>query len=120
GAEAGVGGHEVPGCGDMWSAALRLAAAGAMPGSELTVEHVGLNPTRTGFHDVLRALGAEVDVRQTGEDSGEPVRAVTVRGQRLRGVRVGGSLIPRVIDELPVLCVIAAAAEGETEISDAA
>src|SRR5947208_2184865 len=73
-----------------------------------------------GFLDVLRALGAEADVRQTGEDAGEPVGAVTVRGQRLRGVRIGGSLIPRVIDELPVLCVIATAAEGETVISDAA
>ena len=117
---AALRGNEVRVCGDISSAAFLLAAAAAMPGSELTVEHVGLNPTRTGFLDVLRALGAEVDVRQTGEDSGEPVGAVTVRGQRLRGVRVGGSLIPRVIDELPVLCVIATAAEGETVISDAA
>src|SRR5438876_2117860 len=117
---AALRGHEVRVCGDISSAAFLLAAAAAVPGSELTVEHVGLNPTRTGFLDVLRALGAEVDVRQTGEDTGEPVGAVTVRGQRLRGVRVGGSLIPRVIDELPVLCVIATAAEGETVISDAA
>ena len=117
---AALRGNEVRVCGDISSAAFLLAAAAAMPGSELTVEHVGLNPTRTGFLDVLRALGAEVDVRQTGEDTGEPVGAVTVRGQRLRGVRVGGSLIPRVIDELPVLCVIATAAEGETVISDAA
>ena len=117
---AALRGNEVRVCGDISSAAFLLAAAAAMPGSELTVEHVGLNPTRTGFLDVLRALGAEADVRQTGEDAGEPVGAVTVRGQRLRGVRVGGSLIPRVIDELPVLCVIATAAEGETVISDAA
>ena len=117
---AALRGNEVRVCGDISSAAFLLAAAAAMPGSELTVEHVGLNPTRTGFLDVLRALGAEVDVRQTGEDAGEPVGAVTVRGQRLRGVRIGGSLIPRVIDELPVLCVIATAAEGETVISDAA
>ena len=117
---AALRGHEVRVCGDISSAAFLLAAAAAMPGSELTVEHVGLNPTRTGFLDVLRALGAEADVRQSGEDAGEPVGAVTVRGQRLRGVRIGGSLIPRVIDELPVLCVIATAAEGETVISDAA
>ena len=117
---AALRGHEVRVCGDISSAAFLLAAAAGMPGSELTVEHVGLNPTRTGFLDVLRALGAEVDVRQTGEDTGEPVGAVTVRGRRLRGVRIGGSLIPRVIDELPVLCVIATAAEGETVISDAA
>ena len=117
---AALRGHEVRICGDISSAAFLLAAAAGMPGSELTIEHVGLNPTRTGFLDVLRALGAEADVRQTGEDAGEPVGAVTVRGQRLRGVRIGGSLIPRVIDELPVLCVIATAAEGETVISDAA
>jgi len=117
---AALRGHEVRVCGDISSAAFLLAAAAGMPGSELTIEHVGLNPTRTGFLDVLRALGAEVDVRQTGEDTGEPVGAVTVRGRRLRGVRIGGSLIPRVIDELPVLCVIATAAEGETVISDAA
>src|SRR5881396_1619752 len=117
---AALRGNEVRVCGDISSAAFLLAAAAAMPGSELTVEHVGLNPTRTGFLDVLRALGAEADVRQSGEDAGEPVGAVTVRGQRLRGVRIGGSLIPRVIDELPVLCVIATAAEGETVISDAA
>ena len=117
---AALRGHEVRVCGDISSAAFLLAAAAGMPGSELTIEHVGLNPTRTGFLDVLRALGAEADVRQTGEDAGEPVGAVTVRGQRLRGVRIGGSLIPRVIDELPVLCVIATAAEGETVISDAA
>jgi len=117
---AALRGHEVRVCGDISSAAFLLAAAAGIPGSELTIEHVGLNPTRTGFLDVLRALGAEVDVRQTGEDTGEPVGAVTVRGRRLRGVRIGGSLIPRVIDELPVLCVIATAAEGETVISDAA
>src|SRR5438552_3879598 len=117
---AALRGNEVRVCGDISSAAFLLAAAAAMPGSELTVEHVGLNPTRTGFLDVLRALGAEADVRQTGEAAGEPVGAVTVRGQRLRGVRIGGSLIRRVSAEVPVLCASATAAEGETVISDAA
>lgn len=117
---AGLRGREVYVPGDMSSAAFLLAAAAARPGSELTVEDVGLNPTRTGVLDVLRAFGAQVEVRQTGERNGEPVGVVTVRGQPLRGVRIGGSLIPRVIDELPVLCVIAAAADGETVISDAA
>ncbi|HTE03464.1 MAG TPA: 3-phosphoshikimate 1-carboxyvinyltransferase, partial [bacterium] len=74
---AALRGHEVRVCGDISSAAFLLAAAAGIPGSELTIEHVGLNPTRTGFLDVLRALGAEVDVRQTGEDTGEPVGAVT-------------------------------------------
>lgn len=112
-------GREVRVPGDMSSAAFLLAAAAARPGSELTVEGVGLNPTRTGVLDVLQALGAQVEVRPSGEHNGEPVGAVTVRGQRLRGTRIGGDVIPRVIDELPVLCVIAAAAEGETVISDA-
>jgi len=113
-------GREVRVPGDISSAAFLLAAAAAMPGSEVTVDDVGLNPTRRGVLDVLRAMGAHVDARQTGEDTGEPVGTVTVRGRRLRGVRLGGSLIPRVIDELPVLCVIATAADGETVISDAA
>lgn len=117
---AALRGREVRVPGDVSSAAFLLAAAAARPGSELTVEDVGVNPTRTGVLDVLRALGAQVEIHQTGEDNGEPVGSVTVRGQRLRGVRIGGSLIPRVIDELPVLCVVAAAAEGETVISDAA
>ncbi len=117
---AALRGREVHIPGDISSAAFLLAAAAARPGSELTVEDVGLNPTRTGVFDVLRSLGARVDIRQTGEDNGEPVGSVAVRGHRLRGVSISGSLIPRVIDELPVLCVIAALAEGETVISDAA
>lgn len=119
-ASAALQGGEVWVCGDISSAAFLLAAAAATPGSELTVEQVGVNPTRTGILDVLRSLGAQVDVRQTGEHAGEPVGSVTVRGHPLRGVRIGGSLIPRVIDELPVVCVVATAAAGETVISDAA
>ena len=120
GAAAALEGREIRVPGDMSSAAFLLAAAAARPGSELTVEDVGLNPTRTGVLDVLRAFGALVEVRPSGEHNGEPVGAVTVRGHSLRGVRIGGRLIPRVIDELPVLCVLAAIAEGETVISDAA
>jgi len=117
---AALRGREIRVPGDMSSAAFLLAAAAARPGSELTVEDVGLNPTRTGVLDVLRAFGAVVDVRLSGEHNGEPVGAVTIRGHPLRGVRIGGRLIPRVIDELPVLCVLATIAEGETVISDAA
>src|SRR3989441_1231326 len=113
-------GRELAVPGDISSAAFVLTAGAARPGSEVIVEGVGLNPTRTGVLDVLRAMGADVAVRHPTVRCGEPVGAVTVRGRRLRGVRIGGSLIPRVIDELPVLCVIATAAEGETVISDAA
>jgi 3-phosphoshikimate 1-carboxyvinyltransferase len=106
--------------GDISSAAFFLAAAAALPGSELTVEDVGLNPTRTGVLDMLQAMGADLVMEQTDEAGGEPVGRVTVRGGPLRGIRIGGALIPRLIDELPVLCVAATAATGTTIITDAA
>jgi 3-phosphoshikimate 1-carboxyvinyltransferase len=105
--------------GDLSSAAFLLAAAAALPGSEVTVDDVGLNPTRAGVLDVLKAMGANITTEQTAEAGGEPVGRVTVRGGVLRGVRVGGALIPRLIDELPVLCVVATAATGDTVITDA-
>jgi 3-phosphoshikimate 1-carboxyvinyltransferase len=106
--------------GDISSAAFLLAAAAALPGSELTVEDVGLNPTRTGVLDVLEAMGADLLMEQTAEAGGEPVGRVTVHGGPLRGIRIGGALIPRLIDELPVLCVAATVATGTTIITDAA
>jgi 3-phosphoshikimate 1-carboxyvinyltransferase len=106
--------------GDISSAAFLLAAAAALPGSELTVEDVGLNPTRTGVLDMLQAMGADLVMERTAEAGGEPVGRVTVRGGPLRGIRIGGALIPRLIDELPVLCVAATAATGTTSITDAA
>ncbi len=109
---------EVP--GDISSAAFLLAAAAARPGSDVVAPAVGVNPTRTGVLEALRAMGAEVEVRNRRDVCGEPVADVVVRGRRLRGVRLAGEAIPAVIDELPVLCVIAAVAEGVTEIADAA
>ena len=106
--------------GDISSAAFLLAAAAASEHSELTVEDVGLNPTRTGVLDVLRTMGASVTTEAVREGPGEPMGTVSVRGGRLRGTTVAGTLIPRVIDELPVLCVLAAVAEGRTVIRDAA
>ncbi|HEY3249363.1 MAG TPA: 3-phosphoshikimate 1-carboxyvinyltransferase [bacterium] len=106
--------------GDISSAAFILTAAAAVPGSEVTVTGVGINPTRTGVLDVLREMGAEVAVRRDDEWAGEPVGTVTVRGRGLHGVAIGGEMIPRVIDELPVLCVAATTASGTTEITDAA
>jgi 3-phosphoshikimate 1-carboxyvinyltransferase len=115
-----LGGREVFVPGDVSSAAFVLAAAAARPDSDVTVEDVGLNPTRMGVLEVLQAMGADVQVRPRGERSGEPVGAVTVRGRPLRGVAIRGALIPRVIDELPVLCVVATAAAGVTIVADAA
>lgn len=105
--------------GDISSAAFLLAAASAIHGSELTVEDIGLNPTRTGVLDVLEAMGAGLVMAARREQSGEPIGSVSVRGRPLRGTAIGGALIPRLIDELPVLCVLAAVAEGRTMIRDA-
>lgn len=113
-------GREITIPGDFSSAAFLLAAAAALAGSEVTVEDVGLNPTRTGALEILRAMGAAVEISASSERSGEPVAAVTVRGGRLRGVTIAGPVIPQVIDELPVLGVVAAVSAGVTVIRDAA
>jgi 3-phosphoshikimate 1-carboxyvinyltransferase len=106
--------------GDISSAAFFLVAAAIVPGSEVTVRGVGLNPTRTGVLDALRAMGARVDVEPARDDGGEPAGDVTVRAAPLHGTTIGGHLIPRLIDELPVLAVAAAVAEGDTIVKDAA
>lgn len=108
---------EVP--GDISSAAFFLVAAALVPGSDLVVRGVGLNPTRTGILDVLKAMGAEVEVEETGEACGEPVGDVRVRHAPLAATAIGGDLIPRLIDELPVIAVLATQAEGVTVIRDA-
>ncbi len=115
-----LSGTEVRVPGDLSSAAFFLVAAALVPGSELAVAGVGLNPTRTGVLDVLRMMGAAVEIRDLKEESGEPVGTVMVRGGVLHGTVIGGDLIPRAIDELPVLAVAASLAEGETVIRDAA
>lgn len=108
---------EVP--GDFSSAAFFVAGAAAQRGAELVVQGVCLNPSRTGLLDVLEAMGADVQVVDLQQAAGEPVGTVVVRGRELHGVRVGGRLIPRMIDEVPALAVAAAMAEGETVITDA-
>jgi 3-phosphoshikimate 1-carboxyvinyltransferase len=106
--------------GDMSSAAFFLVAAAIVPGSVVTVRGVGLNPTRTGVLDVLRAMGAAVEVAPRPDTGGEPVGDVTVCAAPLHGTTIGGDLIPRLIDELPVLAVAASVADGDTVIRDAA
>lgn len=107
--------------GDFSSAAFWLAAAAARPGASVTVDGVGLNPRRTAFLDALRRMGAEVLVETDPSTlDWEPAGSVTVRGARLRGIEVGGAEIPNLIDEIPVLAALAAFAEGETVIRDAA
>jgi 3-phosphoshikimate 1-carboxyvinyltransferase len=106
--------------GDISSAAFFLVAASITPGSDLVVENVGLNPTRAGVLDALLAMGADIQLLEPREASGEPVADLRVRHAPLRGARIEGALIPRLIDEVPVLAVAAACAEGPTRIADAA
>ncbi len=104
--------------GDPSSAAFFAVAATITPGSSVTLEHVSLNPSRIGFVEVLRRMGAEVSVRATGEELGEPVGDLVVTATRLTGT----TIVPDEgwIDEIPALAIAAAFAEGVTEISDAA
>lgn len=107
--------------GDFSSAAFWIAAAAARPGADLTIENVGLNPRRTALLDVLRRMGAEIEVAEAGAEAGwEPVGTVRVRGRGLKGTDVAGDEIPNLIDELPLVAVLGALAEGRTIIRDAA
>ena len=106
--------------GDPSSAAFWWVAAAIHPDAELTTIGVGMNPTRTGALDVLRAMGADITVLNERNEGSEPVADVTVRSSHLRGTEIGGTIIPRLIDEIPVLAVAAACAQGDTLIKDAA
>jgi 3-phosphoshikimate 1-carboxyvinyltransferase len=106
--------------GDFSSAAFLIAGATLLEGSELTIEDVGINPTRTGMLDAVRRMGAEIEVEETDVWTGEPVGLVRVRASSLRATEIGGDEVPRLIDELPVLAVLATQAEGTTTFRDAA
>lgn len=105
--------------GDISSAAFLLVAAAIVPGSEVLLTNVGINPTRSGIIEVLQAMGAEIGVENAREATGEPVADLRVRAADLRGTTVGGAMVPRLIDEIPVLAVAAACASGVTEIRGA-
>jgi 3-phosphoshikimate 1-carboxyvinyltransferase len=105
--------------GDISSAAFFLCAAAGLPGSAVTVRNLGVNPTRTGLLEVLVAMGAEVERSNEREVAGELRADVTVRAKELVAAEIGGSLIPRLIDELPVLMVLATQARGRTLVRDA-
>lgn len=107
--------------GDFSAAAFFLVAGLILPDSDLTIEGVGVNPTRTGLLEVLQAMGGAVEVLPVdGRGAEEPSARLRVRSSSLKGVSIGGDLIPRLIDEIPVLAVAAACAEGRTRIQDAA
>lgn len=105
--------------GDISSAAFFMTAALIVPGSRLIINDMGINPTRSGIIDVFSAMGAEIEISGEREQNMEPVADVTVSFSCLKGTDIGGALIPRLIDELPVIAVAAAFAEGETVVSDA-
>ena len=105
---------------DPSSAAFFAVAACITPGSEIVIEKLCCNPTRLGFVDVLRRMGADIEVVATGEEGGEPIGDLHVRAGALAATTIAGDEIPRVIDEIPALAVAAAFAEGTTEIRDAA
>ncbi|WP_085596786.1 MULTISPECIES: bifunctional prephenate dehydrogenase/3-phosphoshikimate 1-carboxyvinyltransferase [unclassified Pseudomonas] len=108
---------EVP--ADISSAAFFLVAASIAEGSELVLEHVGINPTRTGVIDILRLMGADIRLENQREVGGEPVADLHVRAARLKGIEIPEELVPLAIDEFPVLFVAAACAEGRTVLRGA-
>jgi 3-phosphoshikimate 1-carboxyvinyltransferase len=104
---------------DISSAAFFLVAACIVPGSDLTIKNVGVNPTRTGIIEILSAMGGDISFENPRDQAGEPVADLRVRYRKLRAVEIGGTLIPRAIDEIPVLSVAASYAEGTSIIKDA-
>ena len=112
---------EVP--ADISSAAFFLVAASIVPGSEVVLDRIGINPTRTGILSILERMGADIEVEPQTDgahgESGEPIGRITVRSAGLRGTRVEGEEVPLAIDELPLVALAACFAEGETVIADA-
>lgn len=108
---------EVP--ADISSAAFFLVAGSIAEGSELVLEHVGINPTRTGVIDILRLMGGDISLENQREVGGEPVADIRVRSAKLKGIEIPEHLVPLAIDEFPVLFVAAACAEGRTVLRGA-
>ena len=104
---------------DISSAAFFLVGASIAQGSELTLQHVGMNPTRIGVINILRQMGASIEISNQQEVGGEPVADLHVRGAKLKGIHIPESQVPLAIDEFPVLFVAAACAEGETVLTGA-
>lgn len=106
--------------GDISSAAFWLVAASIVPGSDLVIENVGVNPTRTGILEALQLMGADIELQNQREVAGEPVADLRVRHTSLNACEIAGDIIPRLIDEIPILAVAAVFAKGTTVIRDAA
>ncbi|MFT3769498.1 MAG: 3-phosphoshikimate 1-carboxyvinyltransferase [Minicystis sp.] len=109
---------EVP--GDLSTAAFLVVAAQLVPGSRVDVRRVGLNPTRTGLIEILGEMGGSIEAEAKGDELGEPIGVLRAAFANLTAVRTGGERVTRAIDEVPILCALAARASGRTEIMDAA
>lgn len=106
--------------GDISTAAFFIVAASVVPESEVLLKNVGINPTRSGIIEVLLKMGANLEITNERTWGNEPVADIMVRGgSALKGINIGGDIIPRLIDEIPVIAVAASLAEGQTVISDA-
>jgi len=115
-----IRGFEVDLPGDITAAAFVLAAAELVPGSNVSTRRTGLNPTRAGILEVLRAFGGRMGITPRGDSLGEPWGEVNAVGSVLRGTKISGEVALRTMDELPVICALGARARGVTEISDVA
>lgn len=115
---ASLTGRELYVPGDISSAAFFAVAAAILPGSDVLLKNVGVNPTRTGIIDVMLKMGADIELVNY-KDEWEPIADIRVKYSKLKGCEIGGKDIPRLIDELPILAVLAAFAEGKTVIRDA-
>lgn len=105
--------------GDISSAAFFLVAGAIVPNSHIVLKNVGTNPTRTGIIDVLLQMGANIAVKNERVQNGEPVSDIEIQTSALKGITIGGEIIPRLIDEIPVIAVLATQAEGITIIKNA-
>lgn len=106
-------------CGDISSAAFFLAAGAIVPDSDITLKNVGLNPTRTGIIDVLKNMGADIEILDNKILCEEEVGDIRIKYSDLKAVTIEGEIIPRLIDEIPIIAVVATQAQGDTVIKDA-
>ncbi|MDR7075287.1 3-phosphoshikimate 1-carboxyvinyltransferase [Neobacillus niacini] len=105
--------------GDISSAAFFLVAGAIVPDSEIVLKNVGLNPTRTGIIEIMNKMGANLEIRQNAADAFEPAGDLTIKTSSLKGTVIEGDVIPRLIDEIPIIALLATQAEGKTIIKDA-
>ena len=119
-----VGGGQLSACrvdvpADISSAAFFMVAASICPGSDILLRHVGINPTRTGIINILRLMGADIELLRQGATGGEPVADIRVRGAALKGIQIPEDQVPLAIDEFPVIFIAAACASGTTVLTGA-